>query len=237
MRLFLLQLAGNALLLWLAYEWLGVDESSGLKLVWSTVDALLILALGCWLHGATMVYGSANAETINAAFRTVLRNLWVLIVLAIVVLAIYGLVSTVETLSNQPAFQLASWLTLKLRKPVKPATVRWVFHAMFWVVRWSVLPVLLLPLAAGLAQRGWRGGRSITVRRSWLFWLRISALSVIGLWLPLVILGWRPHVGTFGFEMVSFVVRAGVAYLLFVGGALLLARIGSSAGHGFPLKP
>jgi len=164
-RLFLLQLAGNALLLWLAYEWLGVDESSGLKLVWSTVDALLILALGCWLHGATMIYGSAKAETINSAFRATLRNLWILVLLAVAVLAIYGLVGKWETASDQPAFQLASWLTLKLRKPVKPATVRWIFHAVFWIVRWSVLPVLMLPLAGGLVQHGWRGWRSIAAHR------------------------------------------------------------------------
>jgi hypothetical protein len=218
-RLFLLQLAGNALLLWLAYAWLSVDESSGLKLVFSTVDALLILALACWLHGANMVYGSAQGETINAAFRTALRNLWVLVLLAVAVLAIYGLVGKWETASDQPAFQLASWLTLKFRKPVKPATVRWIFHAVFWVVRWAVLPVLLLPLAVGLAQHGWRGWRAIAMRRTW-FWLRVPFLAVLGLWLPCVLLGWRPHVGGFGFEMVSFALRAIVAYLLFVGGVM-----------------
>jgi len=40
-----------------------------------------------------------------------------------------------------------------------------------------------------------------------------------------VILGWIPHAGTFTMEMVSFSVRALVAYLLFVGGLLTLTKL------------
>ena len=237
-NLFLLQLAGNALLLWLGYEWLGVDESSGGKLLWSAVEALIILTLVCWLHGATMVYfASEKGATVNAAFRTALRNAWVLVLLAVAVLAVYGLLSKWTAASDQPAFRLASWMTLKLRKPVKPATVRTIFHAGFWIVQWVVLPVLLLPLASGLSAKGWRGWKAVAVRGPWRYWVAVPVLTVVAFWVPLAILGWRPHVGGFGFEMVSFVVRAGAGYLLFVGGALLLARLGSPAGHGFALKP
>ena len=101
------------------------------------------------------------------------------LLLAVAVLAIYGLVGKWETASDQPAFQLASWLTLKLRKPVKPATVRWIFHAVFWIVRWSVLPVLMLPLAGGLVQHRWRGWRSVAVRRSARRWPRRPRLRVL----------------------------------------------------------
>ena len=51
-KLILLHLGANALLLWLGYEWLGVGESTRLRLLFSALEALAILALFCWLHGA-----------------------------------------------------------------------------------------------------------------------------------------------------------------------------------------
>ena len=67
-KLCLLHLAANALLLWLGYEWLGVAESTRLRLALSAVDALAILALVCWLHGATFAY-FRDEPKINDAFR------------------------------------------------------------------------------------------------------------------------------------------------------------------------
>jgi len=115
------------------------------------------------------------------------------------------------------AFQLASWLTLKLRKPVKPATIRAIFHAGFWIVQWIVLPVLLLPLAAGLAAHGWRGWRTVAVRRPWRFWIAVTGAGGVGVLAAASDLGWRPHVCGFGVENGQFCGAAGIAYLLFCG--------------------
>ena len=151
-RLFLLHLVANALLLWLGYEWLGVGESTRMRLVWSAVDALAILGLVCWFHGATLVFFRKGDEArINDAFRVALRHVPALVTAAVVVLALYGLLAWAAGASGQPAFRLASWLTLKLRTPVRPATVARVFLGGFWLVRWMVLPVALLPMASGIA--------------------------------------------------------------------------------------
>ena len=56
-----------------------------------------------------------------------------------------------------PSFRLASWLTLKLRKPVKPAAVLRVVAAIFWLVRWIVLPMLLMPWISHVAARDGAG--------------------------------------------------------------------------------
>ena len=58
----MLHLVANALLLWLGYEWLGVGESTALRLAWSALDALAILALVCWLHGATWSSSASAAS-------------------------------------------------------------------------------------------------------------------------------------------------------------------------------
>jgi hypothetical protein len=216
-KLFLLHLAANALLLWLGYEWLGVGESTRLRLVWSACLALAILKLACWLHGATLVFFRASEPKISGAFRAALRSLPALLVAAILVLVLYGLLAWAAAASGQPAFRLASWLTLKLRTPVKPATVAHVFLAAFWIVRWVVLPVALLPMASGIAARGWRGYSEFSWRGGWRYWLEVPLLLVAGLWLPFVVLAWVPAVSGFTMEMVSFSLRMLVAYLLFVG--------------------
>src|ERR1035441_5784286 len=142
-KLFVLHLVANALLLWLAYEWLGVGESTRLRLVWSALDALAILALVSWFHGATLVFFRTSEPKINGAFRTALGHIPALLVAAILVLVLYGLLAWAAAASGQPAFRLASWLTLKLRTPVKPATVARIFLGAYWLE----VPLLL---AAGL---------------------------------------------------------------------------------------
>jgi hypothetical protein len=231
-NLFLLHLMANALLLWLGYEWLGVGESTRLRLVWSALDALAILALVCWFHGATLVFFRKDGELkINDAFRTALRHVPALLAAAILVAALYGLLAWAAGASGQPAVRLASWLTLKLRTPVKPATVAKAFLGGFWIVRWIVLPVGLLPMASGIAARGWRGFAEFSWRFGWRYWLQVPLLLVAGLLLPFVVLGWVPAVSGFTLEAVSFLLRALVAYLLFVCAIWTLERLTAARGR------
>jgi hypothetical protein len=217
-KLFLLHLVANALLLWLGYEWLGVGESTRMRLVWSALDALAILGSVCWFHGATLVFFRKGSEaTISEAFRVALRHLPVLVTAAVAVLVLYGLLGWAAGASGQPAFRLASWLTLKLRTPVRPAMVARVFLAGFWILRWVVLPVALLPMASGIASRGWRGFGEFSWRGGWRYWLEVPLLLAAGLLLTFVLLGWVPAVSGFAMEAVSFSLRMLAAYLLFVG--------------------
>jgi hypothetical protein len=225
-QLFLLHFVANALLLWLGYEWLGVGESTRVRLLFSALDALAILALVCWFHGATLVFFRTGGEPeISGAFRTALRHIPALVVAATLVLVLYGLLVWAAAASGQPAFRLASWLTLKLRTPVKPATMARIFLGGFWIVRWVALPVALLPMASGIAARGWRGFVEFGWRGGWRYWLEVPLLLVAALLLPFVVLGWVPAVSGFTLEVVSFTLRMLVAYLLFVGALWTLERV------------
>ena len=223
-KLFLLQLVTNALLLWVTYEWLGVGESSRMRLLWSAVYALAILALAYWFHGATLVFFREGDLRLRDAFAASLRRVPALLAAVILVLALYGLVAWAAAASGQPAFRLASWLTLKLRTPVKPVTVARIFLAGFWIVRWVLLPVALLPMASGIAAHGWRGAGEISWRCGWRYWLEVPLLLVAGLLLPFVVLGWVPAVSGFALEVISFLMRMLVAYLLFMGAIWTLER-------------
>jgi hypothetical protein len=228
-KLCLLHLAANALLLWLGYEWLSVAESTRLRLAVSAADALAILALTCWLHGATFVYfrdvPKIGVPKINEAFRVALRHLAALVTAAILVLVLYGFVNWVAGAAAQPAFRLASWLTLHLHKPVKPASVARVFQALFWIVRWIVLPVVLFPAASAIASRGWRGFGAVMHGSPLRYWVAVPVLLLLGLQLPFVLLRWVPAFDSFALQFASFSIRMVVAYLLFVAAALRLAIV------------
>lgn len=228
-NLLLLHLPVNALLLWLAYGWLGVGESTVVRLAWSAAVALLILMIATWLHGATFASFRAGSESSpRAAFRTASRHLPALLVVVLAALAIYSFLAWWAGYSTGPAAKLASWLTFKLRKPVKPASVMRCFDIVLWALRWVFIPADLLPLFSGVAARGWRGFGEFGWRRySRIYRLEVPLLALCAAWLPFRLINWVPRVTGFNLEMLSFALRALAGYLLFVVAALLLAFLTS----------
>jgi len=220
----LVHLLANGLLLWLGFEWLSLGESTFPSLAWSAAAALLILAAACWLHGATFATFRRGAEPgVITAFRTALHHLLPLLLVVLTAISLYAFLDWWAGYSSTPAAKLASWLTFHLRKPVKPATVLRCFNAVLWMVRWVLLPADLLPLFSGIAARGWRGFGEFGWRRdSRLYRLEAPLLVLCALWLPFRLLNWVIPVTGFRMEMLSFVLRAGAAYLLFVAAAMLL---------------
>jgi len=225
----LLQLVANALLLWLAYEWLAMPESTTLRLVWSGAAALAIVAAASCLHGATFTsFRGTGKVRVGEAFRTTLRHLLPLLLMVLAATAIYVFLAWWAGYSITPSAKLASWLTLKFRKPVRPATVLRYFSAVLWMVRWVLLPADLLPLFSGVAARGWRGFNEFGWRRySRLYRLEVPLLTLCALWLPFRLVDWVPRVNGFTMEVVSFALRIAAAYLLFVSAAMVLAFLTS----------
>jgi hypothetical protein len=81
-RLAVSHLAGNALLLWLVYYWLGLGEARATAVAWSATVALIIIAGACWLHGAAFA----------RSFTLALRHLpWTVLIAAVTVAAYLAL--------------------------------------------------------------------------------------------------------------------------------------------------
>ena len=228
-RLFGIHIAGNALVLGLAYYWLGIGESSAATLAWSAALALLILSMACCLHGGTLVFFCVDQpRSLSAAFRTVLRHMAPFLAAVVLIGAVYWLLAQWAAYSSTPALRIASWCTLKLRKPIKPATVLRAFDLVLALVRWMVVPVLVLPMFSGVAARGWRGATEFgRHRRSRLYWIAVPLLLVCALALPWQLVGWVPRVSSFALEMLSFMARAAIAYLLFIAAWTFLASLTS----------
>jgi hypothetical protein len=230
----LVHLVANGLLLWLVYYWLGVGESRASTLAWSAFVALLIVGLICCAYGAALVFFQEETRSSLAAWRTALRNLLPLAIAAALVGTVYWLLARWADYSGQPAFQIASYLTLKFRTPVRPASVLRIFNGVLWLVRWVLLPVLLLPMISAIATHGWKGFPAIgAYARKWLYWIEVPLLLLCGFWIPLKLLELVPQVDSFGLEMVSFIARAAFAYLLWGAAWLVLAFVTSGGSPRF----
>lgn len=226
-----LHLAGNALLLWLGYGWLGMTEADGPHLA-ASAAVLLAFGIGAlWLHATALAFFGNPASSFTAAASTALRRLPQLFALTVVVAIVYGLLSYWYGAFDHTAFVIGSAATMTLRRPVPPARVLDGFHAFIWLLRWIVVPALALPLAARMVSR-----RSPRFRRRWLYWLAVGALLLCAVWVPLRLLDWIPKANGFSLQAASLAVRFGLGYLLFVA-ALLALEFFTSAGKPRSSQP
>jgi hypothetical protein len=225
----LVHFAVNGILLWLGYYWLGVPESRAGTLAWSAAIALLVVLVASWSYGSGLVYFSEEGdERTVRAWRLSLRHLLPFALAVVTLIVVYWLLARWGDYSAKPAFRMASWLTLKLRRPVRPASVQRGFDAVLWLVRWMAIPVLVLPVLAAVAKSGWRGFPAPgTNAKKWLYRIQTPLLLLCAVRLPLLLVYWVPHTRGFWIETASFVIRAGMAYLLFAGAWLVLAFVTS----------
>ena len=222
-----LHLAGNALLLWLGYTWLGMSEADRPHLAGSAL-VLLVFGLGAlWLHATALAFFGGD----SAAASTALRRLPRLVALAVVVALIYGLLLYCYGAFDHIAFVIGSAATMTLRRPVPPARVLACFHAFIWLLRWVVVPALALPLAARIVSK-----TSPRLLRRWPYWLAVGALLLCAFWVPLRLIDWIPRANGFGMQAASFAARIGFGYLLFVA-ALLALEFFTSAGKPRSSQP
>jgi len=171
-----------------------------------------------------------QSHSLFAACRTIVRHLAPLLAAVVFIGAVYWALAQWAAYSGTPALTIASWFTLKLRKPIKPTSVLRVFNFVLALVRWMVIPVFVLPMLSGIAALGWRGFAEFgRMRRSRLYWVAAPLLLACALALPWELIGWVPHVSSFTLEMFSFVVRTAIAYFLFLCAWTLLASF-TSAG-------
>lgn len=225
----LLQLICNAILLWLVYYWLGIGEGTAGDLLWSALVALAIAGAACWLHGAAFDYFGESRRKLLPAMRRTVRNVPALLAAMVALTGVYLLLSVIGGWSPRPAFRIASYLTLELRKPVRPSTVELWFTVALWLVKWMAVPVLALPMLAGIASHGWAGFREFGWRaRRWWYWLATPVLATLALWVPFKLYDWVPRTASFGMEMTSFVLRIAAGYLLFLAAWLALVFLTSS---------
>ena len=212
-RLWLIQAAGNALLFWCAFTWLGIHDSNTWQLVETAVVGLLILLPWLWLQVGALAYCGDRSRGLWPAFRGSLKTLALFSAIAMAFVLLAWALGKLDGPLAQAGQRTASWLTFHLRKPIKPTTWARAFQAALWGVRWILLPVLVLPIAAGAARNGargmWRAGRKV-------FWLQYLMALLAGFYLPVLLLHWVPKLDGTTAQVLSFTLRLVIAYALMV---------------------
>jgi len=234
--LLVVHLAGNALLLWLVYRWLGIDESDGAHLLVSFALAGAIVLGFAWLHGFALAEFSGLGLR-EAALRGLLKLIPVTLV-CLLAIGVYAVLGWVQASYSRPAFVIASFLTLHLRTAVAPRAIQNVFHVVVLALEWGVVPTALLLLGAKITRaRSSEPREGPLWRRSFfLFAIVVAVLLLCAIWVPLKLFFWIPGILSFNGQVASLIVRVGVGYLLFVVCILLLEFI-TAAGKPADTQP
>ena len=238
-KLWLLHLVANAALISLAYRWLGIGDSNGWQLFATVALGLAILFSAFWLHAGSFVwFRDHQPPVLKYSFVFTLRHVPAFAAVAVLALLAYSVAGWLEAHAYPPSATFASWLTLHLRRPVTPSSLHALVRAVFWILRWLILPPLLLPLAAEVAAHDWRGFWHLRRLPGHLryYWLRSAALVLIAFWVPGRFIQWVPAINGIGLEISSFLARLLAAYLLCVSAWLALVFV-SAGGRPRSTQP
>jgi hypothetical protein len=226
-RLWVLHVIANAFLVFGVYAWLSIGDADAAQLTGTVIYGIAIAFLAVWLHAGTFRYFGADVRDsrLRIAFWNVLPALAPFALVCIVAALVYALFSRAGGQSPDTAATMASWLTLKLRHPVKPVVIA---RVLFWILRiveWFGAPLLFLPLASAAALRGWPGlARNPLGMLSRRYALLCPALLLAAFFVPGLIANWVPGLHGVTLQTVSAVVRFAIAWLILITAWLALVR-------------
>lgn len=233
-KLWLLNLAGNALLLAAVYLWLLLPDAHGWQVAASGGLAIIVIFFGLWLRTGTFAYFRVaefrDHATVWRAFRHALRHMIGLAIWAIPFAALEWYLLTLR----KYAPQFGVWFWQKA-----PALLRWgsprqVFHAADWVLwflLWLLIPAVWLPIAMTVAAAGLRPRRMVRSLRALKrigYWLWFCGLLLIGGYVPYKLVWWIPDLSDLRKQAWSMGLRFLVAYVILITAFIaLLLVVGS----------
>ncbi len=232
-RLWLLHAVANAVLFGAGYAALRVPDEKLWQVALFFLLAVILVAAALLLHGGTFLFfrriQAGETSNLLGALGGARRRLAPLALWAVLLGGVLWLAGLVDDRIEGAAAWLGSYLTLHWHTPVKPARVETALEWLLWLVEWFVVPMILLPLAAEVADsgfagflgRGWRGVWRVVRRgRCWIGYAMFFALGIL---LPSRLLHWVPKLNGVWLELLSLLVRLGIAYAMFIAIWLVLA--------------
>ncbi len=209
--IFLIDALGNLALFGLAYYWLGLPASSTGNLALSAAIAVTMLVLVAYLVALAF-----NRDPRAAVGRVPVMLIW-LAIASLVVAAIIPVWGWAGPIGNW----LASALTFSTRIPIQPSWITTAFETAVATIAGLILIGSLLPAAVRACTSGglhdWRPVLSLRYTGA------AITYAIAGLWLPWTLFWWIPQVTSFEAQMASFVLRAGLAFAIYVSAWLIFA--------------
>jgi hypothetical protein len=227
-RLWLIQFLGNALLFLAFVWWLRIGVGHWWQLFGQFI---LIIAIGIatlLLHGGTLNYflsahqdkDAAKSALLVPAFKKALKHLPAIAVWAMIFFVLRGLIEKLDQYAVSFPGYLRSEFPVWLRRMISEPALDDIYSGLVALLRWVILPGLLLPSALFCADRGFRGfialrdwGRTI---RSFMYWLVLVFASILSVYCIGLIMDWKldPKTATLAAEKTSLAFRLLFSYLL-----------------------
>jgi len=243
-RLWLIQFFANLLLLGLFAGWLLLPVANAGYLVLNILLAVLFLLAVFVLHGGTLnyFYSQSHREdtTVVDLFARALRNFLALAVCAGAAYLLWIFVGKADAYHETLPAYMRSMTPASLRKQISLAAFQNFFDACLFVLRWIVVPSLVLPFLASVSRLGFRGfGREgfaawkTSLRSIW-YWGILIFSALLGVLATEKIMEARPdfRTSTFTGETASLIFRSLVSYLLGLFAWLLVcSAVGRSSGN------
>lgn len=203
-HLWIVQLLGYPVLVWLIWVWLGLGERNAGDLVLSVAGGGLIVMLASWLI-ASALHGTVQVRRHYA--RAVV---FVLLLLLITCAGIW--------LQSWNA-RVMDWTAIRISNAkgsaINPRSAAWIYP----VVLWSVLLAMVAALLGSLI---YAPSKIVSDRK---YWAAFALLILAMIGVPWLLLNWIPPAGSLTAQTVSMVLRFALAYVTAVCSLLVFARI------------
>jgi hypothetical protein len=225
LKLWLLNLVGNAAALGIWYYWLLIPDAHGWQVAWSAVLALATVLFVLWLRAGTLAWFRIaefrTQPTIGGAFRRGLRHVVPLAIWAALGACIAWFILSASNYTPQ----FSVWIRQKVNAGPSPRNVMhgsdWVLFLVFWIV----FPALWAPVATTIAAVGFSGrhvARSFRVLRQPLYWILLCILIALGAWVPYKLITWVPELTTLRQQAWSAGLRFVAAYIILITAFVLM---------------
>jgi hypothetical protein len=233
-RVWTIQGLGTLLWLALAYAWLWIREAKWWDLAGSALLALFLLYLAAFLQRTALrVYRRERLSVPGAAIgpraarRRAIRE-WLpgAVLVALLFAALVWIAVCLRQVLPDLTQTAASWLTLRLRRPVDTYRLQTRVETLFFIGPWFLFVVFWLPLAAAalLGERGlWRcAARAWRAWRYWLSTLACVTVGCLGFW---KLAEWVPRARGIPGQSASMVARLGLGYVIALGAWLVILAL------------
>lgn len=244
-QVWLIQFVVNLLLFGLFTAWLLLPVANGGFLVLNILLALLLLLAALVLHGGTLNYfysqGRNEGASLKDVFGRALRNFLAVAICASAAFLLWIVVGKADAFHETIPAYLRSMTPMFLRKHAGLPIFQGFFETIFFVLRWILVPGLLLPFLSSASRLGFRGfGQQGLMTwkktvRSISYWWVVILSALLGVLATEKIMGWTPdfRTSTFTGETVSLVLRALFSYLLGLFAWLLACSVVGREGGDF----
>lgn len=225
-RLWLIQFLANPAIFGLFAVWLLIPVARTWQVVLNALFVLVLIAAAVALHGGTLnyFYEEHRGEKIplKNAFLRALGNIFPILICAAVFYGLWLIVDWAGSYQDTVPTYLRSEFPAFLRRHITLSFLMTSFDVIIFILRWIVVPGLVLPFALNASNRGFRGfgPRGFSTWRKSIFsrayWFVLALAAVVGIYITNELVGWTPdfRTSTYRHEILSMVVRLLISYCL-----------------------